>query len=155
MISEYSQQSDELARLVGDCSADSLVWKRDETCWSILEIAGHLADAELLASVRIRRIITQDRPRLTGYDQETWAQALGYRNRKIEEVVPDFLSCDAPMSSCFGKLTIRAGDAAGHHDEYGEMTLREWVENYVAHTAKHLDQVRAVGGEYVKGKGVP
>jgi len=42
---------------------------------------------------------------------------------------------------------------AGQHDEYGLMTLREWIEDYAGHTAKHLDQIRAVADEFAQTKG--
>ena len=36
----------------------------------------------------------------------------------------------------------------GPHDEYGELTLRELIEGYITHTAKHLDQMRSAAAEF-------
>jgi hypothetical protein len=36
----------------------------------------------------------------------------------------------------------------GRHDEYGELSLRELIEDYVTHTAKHLDQMRSAAAEF-------
>src|SRR5260370_42598888 len=45
--------------------------------WSILELAGHLVDAEIVMSGRYRWAISQDDPPLVGYDQELWVARLG------------------------------------------------------------------------------
>jgi hypothetical protein len=71
---------------LSNCPAAAVVWPPGVGRRSILEIAAHLADAELLASARIRRIITQDRPEMRGYKQELWAQSMAYRRQKIEAV---------------------------------------------------------------------
>jgi hypothetical protein len=152
-LSHYSRQATELEQAIVACAADCIGWKRDETRWSILEIAGHLADAELLASARIRRIITQDRPRLSGYQQEVWARKLNYQDRKIAEVVARFSTLRRANAELLETIGNEVWNYTGQHDEYGEMTLAQWVEDYVAHTAKHLDQIVALAAEGAKSKG--
>ena len=43
--------------------------------WSIAQVLQHLADSELVGAWRFRLILAQDRPQLTGYDQDQWAIA--------------------------------------------------------------------------------
>jgi hypothetical protein len=33
-------------------------------------------------------------------------------------------------------------------DEYGELSLQELIEDYIAHTTKHLDQMRSAAVAY-------
>src|SRR5688500_11975889 len=42
--------------------------------WSIVQVLQHLADAEVVWGWRMRLILAQDRPVLTGYDQDRWAE---------------------------------------------------------------------------------
>jgi hypothetical protein len=42
--------------------------------WSVTELVGHLWDAEIAYAFRARLILTRDRARLIGYDQEAWAR---------------------------------------------------------------------------------
>jgi hypothetical protein len=42
--------------------------------WSVTELVGHLWDAEIAYAFRARLIVTRDRARLIGYDQEAWAR---------------------------------------------------------------------------------
>jgi hypothetical protein len=46
--------------------------------WSIGQVLQHLADSDLVWGWRLRLILAQDRPNLTGYDQDQWAQRLRY-----------------------------------------------------------------------------
>ncbi len=143
-ISLYAGQARELSKLVEGLSSEDAVRRPDESRWSIVEIAGHLADAELLASVRIRRILTQDRPRLSGYEQNVWADMLGYRNRKIRDVVERFVVLRKANAELVQNLENPFWEYFGQHDEYGVMTLRQWIEDYLSHTARHLDQIRGL-----------
>src|SRR5579864_8703668 len=38
--------------------------------WSVLELLGHVVDAELVTAARYRWVISEDQPALTGYDQD-------------------------------------------------------------------------------------
>ena len=46
--------------------------------WSIRHVVRHLADSDLVWGYRVRMILAQDRPTLTGYDQDLWAERLRY-----------------------------------------------------------------------------
>ncbi len=147
ITTEYSHQADELERLVSGCSEQAVVWRPDEDRWSILEIAAHLADAELLAATRIRRIVTQDRPNLYGYEQNLWALRLGYRRMRIENVVRRFAVLRRDNAELLATLPAEVWQRLGQHDEDGELTLARLIEGYIAHTAKHLNQMRAAADE--------
>lgn len=148
---EYAQQANELERVVSEIPARRIAQRPSESRWSVLEIVSHLADAELLASVRIRRIITQDRPNFQGYKQEQWATALGYRQRRIETVTARFTLLRRENAELLAELPENSEreiwNHTGVHDEYGTLSLRQLIEDYLAHTAKHLDQIRNVAAD--------
>ena len=48
--------------------------------WSVTQVLAHLADSEVVWAWRLRLILAQDRPTITGYDQDAWATNLGYEN---------------------------------------------------------------------------
>jgi hypothetical protein len=139
-----------MERFLSNCPADVVVWPPAVGRWSILEIAAHLADAELLASARIRRIITQDRPEMRGYKQELWAQSLAYGRQKIEAVSARFVLLRRENAALLEIIGEEVWRLKGRHDEYGELSLRELIEDYITHTAKHMDQMRAAAVAYTK-----
>ena len=139
-----------MEEFLSNCPADVVVWPPADGRWSILEIAAHLADAELLASTRIRRIITQDRPEMRGYKQELWAQSLAYGQQKIEAMSARFVVLRRENAALLEMIGEEVWRLKGRHDEYGELSLRELIEDYITHTAKHLDQMRAAAVAYTK-----
>ena len=152
IIKQYAQQADVLEQAVAAIPAELITRRPSETAWSVLEIVGHLADAELLASVRIRRIITQDRARLWGYRQEHWATALGYRQSRIETVTARFALLRRENAELLpADVTDDLWNQTGLHDEDGTLSLRQLIEGYLDHTAKHLDQIHRVAAEVVNG----
>lgn len=132
-----------MEEFLSNCPADAVIRSPAVGRWSILEIAAHLADAELLASTRIRRIITQDRPEMRGYKQELWAQSLAYGQQKIEAMSARFVILRRENAALLEMIGEEVWRLKGRHDEYGELSLRELIEDYITHTAKHLDQMRA------------
>jgi hypothetical protein len=54
VIAKYRLQADEIEELLSKCPTAAVDWSLGVERWSILEIAAHLAGAELLASARIR-----------------------------------------------------------------------------------------------------
>jgi len=146
LVSSYTAQAGELERAVLAASVEVISRKPGENRWSILQVVCHLADAELLASVRIRRIITQDRNRLWGYQQEVWADWLGYQQRKIATVVGRFALLRRENGELLDVLPDAVWEQTAEHDLYGVLSLRQLIEDYLDHTSKHLNQIRELIG---------
>jgi hypothetical protein len=53
--------------------------------WSVLELVGHLLDAEIVMSGRYRWTISQDKPPLLGYDQDQWVAGLRHNEAQPED----------------------------------------------------------------------
>src|SRR4029453_11339323 len=51
--------------------------------WSAREIVHHLADSESISAQRLRKLLTEDKPIIHGYDQERYAVALRYNEREM------------------------------------------------------------------------
>src|SRR5215831_989771 len=68
-----SATPDALQRAVGRLSADELRAPEAPGKWSIIQVVRHLADSEIVWGWRLRLVLSQDRPPITGYDQDAWA----------------------------------------------------------------------------------
>jgi len=112
--------------------------------WSIQEVIQHLADSELVGGFRLRMVLAQDRPRLTGYDQDLWATRLDYRNIDIREALEQFVALRRVNARLWQHLT--PGDLArvGLHDERGEESLEHMRRLYAAHDLLHLQQLKRI-----------
>lgn len=148
LIADYAAQGEALQQLVANGARGALFWRPDSSRWSVAEVCGHLADAESLAADRIRRILTQDRAEFRGYDQNAWVSKLGYQTGQIEPVVERFAVLRGANAALLVSLDDAAWHLAGSHESYGVMTLYAWIVDYIAHTAGHLKQMRALLAAY-------
>ena len=113
--------------------------------WSILEIAVHVTDSELIGAGRIRLATAQPGAAFVGYDQERWAEALGYQQYGSEElnVVLDLFKRLRQTSYRLFAGTSGAEwvERGGIHPEYGTITLRNLLELYADHGERHIGQI--------------
>src|SRR4029078_279236 len=58
--------------------------------WSIRQVVRHLADSEIVWGWRLRLVLAQDRPTLTGYDQDLWGDRLRYSGAHNAEALEEF-----------------------------------------------------------------
>jgi hypothetical protein len=63
---------------VCDVAPAELIRRPAPEKWSIAEIVGHLADAELAMGWRLRNMLANPGVALTWWDESAWAERLGY-----------------------------------------------------------------------------
>lgn len=109
--------------------------------WSIRHVVQHLADSELVWGYRLRKVLGEDRPPLTGYDQDLWAQRLHYDEANVENALDDF---GVLRHSNLRLLTGASGDdlkRVGVHAERGEESVGHMIGLYAGHDLLHLRQL--------------
>ncbi len=110
--------------------------------WSVLELLGHLADAELMVGSRLRSILGQDDPPLPGYDQDAWVE----RQRHNEADPEDLLELLAALRAANLRLWRGASDEdlvrLGIHSERGPESFDLTFRLGAGHGLLHLDQMR-------------
>ena len=79
-----------LPRAIEGLSSQQLRQSERPGKWSIGQILQHLADSEVVWAWRMRLILAQDRPQLTGYDQDLWAHRLHYDQADPSEALELF-----------------------------------------------------------------
>ncbi|HXX62722.1 MAG TPA: putative metal-dependent hydrolase [Methanomassiliicoccales archaeon] len=109
--------------------------------WTARQVVHHLADAHMNAFIRMKLILTEERPALKPYLQNAWA------------TLPD--SADMPVGVSleilrglhdrWAKLLERVPDGAwarvAIHPERGELTLESQLNTYAGHGEKHVEHI--------------
>jgi len=116
--------------------------------WSLRQIVAHLADAEIVAADRFRRIIAEDQPTIIGFDQNAWARNLDYSRRKTSESIETFRRLRGENYELIKDLPAETFERAGNHNERGRMTLRQHLETMAAHAESHARQIWDVREAY-------
>jgi hypothetical protein len=107
-----------LRRLVAD-AGDLLRIRPEPTEWSVLECIGHIVDAELVISTRVRWIISEDRPDIVGYDQDRWVDALHHGDDDPAVLLALFDGLRRANLDLWARIPVEARSRVGIHRERG------------------------------------
>jgi hypothetical protein len=110
--------------------------------WSVRELLHHLCDAETVLFDRIRRVISEPRPVIWAFDQDAWANRLGYAERPLR-VSRNLYEATRAGVLYYAHLHYRpSGHLEFVHSETGVRTLKDEFEKVADHNQHHLDQIR-------------
>jgi hypothetical protein len=109
--------------------------------WSPREIVHHLADSEMTSAIRLRRLIAEENPEISGYDQEEFARRL-YYDRPIDPSLAAFNAARMSTADILERLTDEEWASQGTHSESGAYSVYDWLEIYSVHAHEHADQIR-------------
>ena len=110
--------------------------------WSMLELIGHLADAELVMSARYRWAIAHDRPSLMGYDQDLWVDRLHHNDDLPAEVITFFEVLRLANLNLWQRLTPDDRKRVGLHAERGPESVELMFRMLAGHDRFHINQMR-------------
>lgn len=110
--------------------------------WSVLECAGHVADAEIVYSGRYRWTIAHDEPPLIGYDQDLWVERLHHNQDDPGELLATFDALRAGNLVLWARSTPAERERVGMHAERGPESLDLSFRLIAGHDRFHLAQAR-------------
>jgi hypothetical protein len=116
--------------------------------WSIRTIVSHLCDSEIVGTMRLRRVIAEDDPKLEAFDQDAWSTKLNYASRKPSQALETFRRIRAENYELLKELPESVFDRVGLHSERGPLTLKQLLQGYAEHAESHAAQLRARRSEY-------
>jgi uncharacterized damage-inducible protein DinB len=112
--------------------------------WSIGQILQHLADSEIVWAWRLRVVLAQDRPPITGYDQDLWAERLHYEDADAAHALEQFTVLRRANLRVLERLSPSELDRIGVHSERGDESLEQLRKLYAGHDLMHLHQIGRV-----------
>jgi hypothetical protein len=110
--------------------------------WSAREVCHHLADSEMTSAIRLRRLLAEDDPVISGYDEEAFARRLHY-DRPIEPSLEAFRWARETTAAILERLTEDDWARTGTHADSGPYGVETWLEIYADHGEAHAAQIRA------------
>ncbi|MFQ5649384.1 MAG: DinB family protein [bacterium] len=112
--------------------------------WSMLETIQHLADSELVWAYRLRMVLAQDKPDITGYDQDLWAKRLNYQTSELSDALAQFKLLRAANLRLLRSLSAEELQRVGLHKERGEESVQHMMRLYAGHDLVHLRQLSRI-----------
>jgi hypothetical protein len=132
------------ARAIEFLSAAELRQPEAPGKWSIAQVLQHLADSDLVWGWRVRLILAQDRPTLTGYDQDLWAERLHYADADPQEALEQLRVLRRGNLDLIARATPEDLKRVGVHSERGEESVGYLCGLYAGHDLLHLRQIARI-----------
>lgn len=142
-----------LQRFLADIPDHDLTREEGPGKWSMRDVVQHLADSELVGGFRLRMVLAHDRPRLTGYDQDLWAERLSYSDVQIRDGLEQFTALRRVNVRIWRRLTPADLARVGIHSERGEESLELMRRLYAGHDLLHLQQATRIRGSFAEETG--
>jgi DinB family protein len=109
--------------------------------WSAREIVHHLADSEMTAAIRLRRLLAEDQPVIHAYDQDEFARRLHY-DRPIEGSLQVLRYARETTADLLDRMQPADWTRMGTHPEHGPYGVEQWLKIYSGHAHEHAQQIR-------------
>ncbi len=110
--------------------------------WSVLELVGHLVDAEMVMAARYRWTVSQDAPPLLGYDQDQWVARLRHNEDQPDELLALFSAMRAANLRLWRRSTAEDRERVAMHAERGPESYGLMFRMLAGHDRFHLNQMR-------------
>ncbi len=110
--------------------------------WSVLELLGHLVDAETVMSGRFRWTVSQDEPPLLGYDQDLWVARLRHNDDRPDELLAVFSALRAANLQLWRRSSADDRQRVAMHAERGAESYELMFRMLAGHDRFHLNQMR-------------
>jgi len=132
----------ELERVLEGVSEQELRTEPEAGAWSPRDVFSHLADSDLVTGVRVRMIVTQDRPALVGYDQDAWTARFGQQDPTARETIERWQALRRANLRVYESLSDAEWQRVGVHSERGAESALLTTRLQAGHDRMHLDQIK-------------
>jgi hypothetical protein len=112
--------------------------------WSVIEVVQHLADCEMMYGVRMRLVLSEDRPFIQGFDQDRWASLFRYREASAERAMAQLAALRAANLAVWRSLGPAELTRVGLHSERGEESVGLMLRLMGAHDLVHRRQIERI-----------
>lgn len=113
--------------------------------WGLAEIACHLRDVEREVNLpRVRRLLSESNPFISGQDTDPWAQSRGYRYQNGLQALQQYLAARMELVALLEDMPPDCWGAPARHAIFGPTTLMEVISILAAHDRAHIQQVHSV-----------
>src|SRR5215475_6031884 len=141
-----------LKKLSSGLTTSQLKWRSEPGKWSIAEIIAHLADAEIVASWRMRSVIGENGITIQPFDQDAWASVFEYRGRDAKRSLEVFRVLRENNLAMLKEIPRETWENYGMHLERGKESIAHLVRMFAGHDTNHVLQVEGIAKKLKSSK---
>ena len=109
--------------------------------WTVRQVVHHLADAHLNAFVRMKLILTEERPAIKPYKQDAWAAMADSVEMPVGVSLEILRGLHDRWSMLLDRVPEEGWTRTALHPERGEVTLEGQLNVYAGHGEKHVEHI--------------
>jgi hypothetical protein len=132
----------EIAEVTSGATAEQLDRSPGPGEWSPTQVLHHLADNDLVTGVRVRMIVTDDRPQLVPYNQDVWTARFADLEDDPRATLHRWEALRENNLRVWRSLNEAEWLRTGLHPVRGEQSVRDIVMLLAGHDIVHIDQLR-------------
>ena len=137
ILSILQSQLDATRALLGPLSREQALARPTPTDWNVLEVIGHITDAEQVFAYRALRIARGDTTPLAGFEQDDYVRAAQCSDRTLEDLLDAFAAqrraTIALLRGLDDEAWLRRGTVADHPS-----SARAWAYIAAGHELHHI-----------------
>jgi len=133
-----------LRKAISGFTSKQLKWRPEPAKWSIAEIIAHLADAEIVASWRMRSVIGENGVTIQPFDQDAWASAFKYQGRDAKKSLEVFRVLRENNLAMLNEIPRETWENYGMHLERGKESIAHLARMFAGHDTNHVLQVEGI-----------
>jgi uncharacterized damage-inducible protein DinB len=131
----------QVAEFVAPLSGEQLTTQYLDGEWSVAQNVHHLADSHMNSYIRLKLILTEERPTVRPYDQDAWAMTPEANSPDLSASLQLLAALHRRWAELFDSLNDDQWLRVGIHPVSGEITPETLLESYAKHGEAHLDQM--------------
>ena len=133
-----------LKKSIQGLTPKQLKWRSEPGKWSIAEILAHLADAEIVASWRMRSIVGENGITIQPFDQDAWASVFVYQDRDAKRSLEAFRVLRENNLAMLKEIPRETWENYGMHLERGKESISHLARMFAGHDTNHVLQVERI-----------
>lgn len=141
-----------LKKAIQGLTPAQLKWRPEPAKWSIAEILAHLADAEVVASWRMRSVIGENGITIQPFDQDAWASVFEYQKRDAKLSLETFRVLRENNLAMLKEIPKETWDNYGMHLERGKESIAHLTRMFAGHDTNHVLQVERIAKQLKSAK---
>lgn len=141
LVTKLRNLPNELQAAVKGLTPEQLETPYREGGWTVAQVVHHVADSHLNAYLRMKFILTEDKPLLKGYSQDVWAARDDARAKQVAPSITLLKGLHKRWVAMLKKVGRAEWKRTGIHSERGEVTLDDLLLTYAAHGEKHVGHI--------------
>ena len=134
----------QIEALVRDLDEETLRRRPAPDEWSIVEVCAHLRDSLEIDGERIRRMLEEDEPSISSYDQEALVRERDYQAESMPLVLTVLRAFSGGNAYALEGLSEEQWQRGGRHEERGPINVGGYAEQQAEHVRVHLEQIRGL-----------